>query len=165
MPKSRDYQSTLSQHSGKAKIQTTVAYSSRMSQKSGQYCVLEWDSSNQIRLLIMDATPDLDTNVVFDVPLSHIERVGGAVTMLSFNIEGKKYRVDLAAYKPLTIGSLFSYYGLIKTSGIYRWVEAFKSSGVRVTYLTYGRLILIAAIFTPLLIIAIALPIFFLSRQ
>jgi hypothetical protein len=145
-------------------IQTTVAYSSSLLQKSEHYCILEWDSNNRIRLLIMDTTPDLDTNVVFDVLLNQIEKVGGAVTMLTFTIAGKKYRVDLAAYKPLTVGSLFSYYALIKNSGINHWIEAFKSSGIRVTYLTYQRLILIAAIFTPLLVIAIALPIFFLNR-
>ena len=145
-------------------MQTTVAYSSDMSQISEQYCILEWGSNNRIRLLVVGVTPDLDTNVVFDVPLSHIEKVGGAIAMLTFTIAQKKYRVDLAAYKQLTTGSLFSYYALIKNSDIYRWIEAFKSSGVKVTYLTYRRLILIAAIFTPLLIVAIALPIFFLSR-
>ena len=161
---SKEHQSIPPQKLQNAKMQTTVAYSSGISLKSEQYCILEWGSNNRIRLLIMDATPDLATNVVFDVPLSHIKKVGGAITMLTFTIAEKKYRVDLAAYKQLTTGSLFSYYSLIKNSDIYHWIEAFKSSGIKVTYLTYRRLFLIATIFTPLLIVAIALPIFFLNR-
>ena len=149
-----------------AQLQARVSYFSGITIASENYALLEWGADGRIRLFTMDADTNQAKEVIFDVALGEIEKVGGSGAMLVFVIAGKKYRVEfsggsrLASATGSVIGLIVAY-KLSKSSGVNNWLQALRSNNVKVTYITWGAIIgicigLVAAILIVATIVAFA---------
>jgi len=145
-----------------AQLQARVSYYSGITIASENYALLEWGSDARVRLFTMNADTNQAKEVVFDVGLGEIEKIGGSGAMLVFLIAGKKYRIEfsggsrIAASTGNIIGLIVAY-RLAKSSGINNWLQAFRSNGVRVTYITWA---MIMGISVGLLVVLLAIAAF-----
>lgn len=141
-----------------AVMQMRVSYFPGITVVGEQYALLEWSADNRIRLFAIDGATGASTGIIFDAALEQIEKVSGSMAMLTFKIAGKKYRIEASTASRMAIGTA-SAAGVVasavatKNSGIYRWLQAFREKGVKVTYLTYRGIVGIALGVTALIVV------------
>ena len=118
-----------------AKLQKTTELMTNPTIFATQPVVLEWSGDDHIRLFKINKETNVATEVIFDVPVTEIENVGGSMVMLVFKIAGKKYDIlftKTAMAKGLiggVVGVALSKRDTDKT-GIMIWVSELKKAGV-----------------------------------
>ena len=115
-----------------------------ISQFSAKKAVIELHDDNRFVLAKIDEATGAKTETVMDVPLTALE-VGGSQAMLTFKANGVKKRVDFSfgSRAAMALGGVagMAISGqLAKNSGIGTWVEAFKSRGVPVKFMSFGKM-------------------------
>jgi hypothetical protein len=98
---------------------------------------------------VVVATLDEDgtaLEVVVDTPLSEL-KVSGSLALLKFIIGDVKRTIDFsfeARAMMATPGGILGVGSVIKDSGIYGWIDEFRSRGVAVKYISLGHIWLMA---------------------
>lgn len=129
-----------------ARIQTRVSFVKGFVAIGEHYGVLEWGADNRVRLFEFDRTTGQVLRVVFDVSLSDIRKISGLSSSMTINLPSQKYTVNFSTTSTVAFASL----GLVgmavsaelnKAAGLYEWLDAFRSHNVRITFLTYKKML------------------------
>ncbi len=131
---------------------------------------LNLDSSGRL-WLVDDSVPQ---TILFDLPANQIVKVGGHSSVISitmanrgtytFNFSDTALQASTAASFGLGgMGGMIADVAINKRIGIYTWLDEFRRYGVKVTYWTNRKLILVALlafpvfVFIPMIILLIIL--------
>ncbi|WP_285042229.1 hypothetical protein [Plantibacter sp. LMC-P-059a] len=96
-------------------------------------------------LSVLDRTGQ-PSETVMDTPLSALQ-VGGSMALLTFKVGDLKRRVDFsfaARAAMVRPGGVLAVGPILKESGIYPWLAAFRARGVRVRYFSLGHIWLVS---------------------
>jgi hypothetical protein len=132
-----------------AQLQAAVEYMAGITVASASPALLEWTADNRLRLFKMDFDKNQATEVLLDVPVNEIEKVGGSMTGLVFHHGGKKYTAmfTTTAAAKMGVGGAVGLAAALQdtnASGINLWIKKFQEAGVRVTVIGWGKTVLIA---------------------
>jgi hypothetical protein len=125
-------------------LQQPVTVFDGITQFSAKKAVIELHDDDHFVLYKIDELTGAITEVVMNVWLKDLE-VGGSQAMLTFKSGGIKKRVDFSFGSRIALAAggvagIAVSGALAKSSGIGAWVEAFKARGVRVRFMTFGRM-------------------------
>ena len=121
-----------------------VTYFSGVSQFSQKSAALVWTENDTLILDLVDEN-NTPTQRVFETPISGLV-VGGSGAMLTFLVDGTRYRIDFSfgARLAMVAGGavgLGASNALVNQSGVSGWLEGLKASGAVSKYLTMGKLV------------------------
>jgi hypothetical protein len=150
-----------------AKMHASVSYSMKLI-GVGRPALLELTYDDRIRLFSTQPEASQATgavsgpSLIFDVPVKEIEKVGGSMTTLTLRVAGKRYIVQMGnpMFTPAAAGSvdgLVATSRLAKSSGVYKWVDAFKAQNVKVSFWKMGRLYAVSMLAALVIMVAIAI--------
>ena len=135
--------SPVTNQAPQAQLQANVDYLPGITIAGATSALLEWSADNRIKFFKMDADKNAATEVLFDVPLSEIQKVTGSMIMLTFKVGGKKYNAQFSRTMApkLAVGGAIGMglaYADTKTSGINQWIEKLKANNVPMKVMGWG---------------------------
>lgn len=118
-----------------AKLQAYVDYLPGISIAGAKSALLEWSADDRIKLFILDDQASQATEVLFDVPVSEIQNVGGSMILLAFTVANTTYNVQFSrtAMAKMSIGGgvgLASASKDMDKSGIKLWIDALRANKI-----------------------------------
>lgn len=143
-----------------SKMQAVVEYLPNITIVGATPALLEWTADDRVRLFKMNFDTMQATEVLFDVPYGQVEKVVGSTVMLTITVAGKKYRAQFSqtGMAKLAVGGVVGLAASAhdaNTSGIGRWVELFRSAGVKTQYLGFAWAFKIAGLIVGAMILLI----------
>jgi len=124
------------QTSQPAKLQASVDYLPGITIAGARNALLEWSADDHIKFFIMDDASEKAEELLFDVPVSQIERVGGGANMITLYVAGKAYNAQFSRTAALKLGigggiGMAAAYRDIKATGVMLWIEKFRENNVK----------------------------------
>jgi len=140
-------------------LQQPVTVFDGVTQFSAKKAVIELHDDDHFVLYKIDEATGAITETVMNVWLKDLV-VGGSQAMLTFTSAGVKKRVDFSfgSRAALAMGGVAGIAvsgALAKNSGIGAWVEAFKSRGVPVKFISFGKVMGISLAITGALLVVV----------